>query len=291
MMRMLAATALLGLALGASSPTFAAGNCGTGEKTPAAKAATDCVVEAAIVKASPLSTAKANSEVGAALKDAIQRSQSFVHKYQAASKAGAPTFILLHGSGGNETSLMDLARKVAPNAAILGIRGRVVQDGINRWYRRLTPTTFDQADVKSEADAFASFMSDAQKQYKIDLKNAIFLGYSNGANLLAALSVLHPELVTRAALLRPMQVLKAIPDVKLNNASFLTVAGKEDATYGPFAPGLDEMLREHGAKVDAETIGLGHLLGDADVSAVSAWLSGMNGKPQAEPATVSASAQ
>jgi phospholipase/carboxylesterase len=217
----------------------------------------------------------------------VTRSGQFVANFRKATSADAPTLILLHGSGGNETSLMELAAQAAPGAALLGIRGRVVQDGISRWYKRLTPTTFDQDDIRAEADAFADFMAEAQNEYGIDPAKAIYLGYSNGANLLAAMSFLHPELVQRAALLRPMMVLKALPKVDLAKDTILMVPGKADATYGPFAPDLADALRTHGADVLGQTVELGHLLGDADVTVVKNWLLSL-GASKAQP-TLSAS--
>lgn len=190
--------------------------------------------------------------------------------------ASAETLVLLHGSGGDETTLMSLASRIAPRAVLVGVRGRVVQDGKKRWYRRLTPTSFDQRDIRSEAAAFASFLADAVKKKVLNLDHTVFLGYSNGANLLAALSLLHPGLIERAVLLRPMPVLDAVPDVSLSGTRFLVVAGASDTTYAPFAPALEATLKGHGAHLDARTIKAGHGLGDEDVKIVSEWLGRSN---------------
>lgn len=290
MMRILASTVISCLALGAAAlPASAQIECGSSMSnkanvTPNAK----CLVEkASLTNAPGTANAAASNPLNPS---SIKRSQAFVANYRKATTAGSPTLILLHGSGGNETSLMDLAAKVAPGSALLGIRGRVVQDGINRWYKRVTPTTFDQDDIRSEANAFAKFMTSAQKDYGIDLNNAIYLGYSNGANLLAALSFLHPDLVQRAALLRPMMVLKTLPDVNLAKDSILAVAGKNDATYGSFASGLADALRGKGAEVLGQTVDLGHLLGDADVSVVKKWLASLqDDETEQQPAATLAS--
>jgi predicted esterase len=290
MMRMLVATVISSLASGlVTLPALAQTDCGSSMniRSNATPSAT-CLVEKASLTNAPAGAAKAAASNPLAT-STVKRASNFVVNYRKATTSGSPTLILLHGSGGNETSLMDLASKVAPGAALLGIRGRVVQDGINRWYKRVTPTTFDQDDIRNEANAFASFMATAQKNYGIDLNNAIYLGYSNGANLLAALSFLHPDLVQRAALLRPMMVLKSLPDVNLARDSILAVAGKNDATYGSFAPGLADALRNKGAEVVGQTVELGHLLGDADVSAVKTWLSSLQAIDEQPVATASAS--
>jgi predicted esterase len=202
----------------------------------------------------------------------IERSDRFLVLRRQPKQATGETFVLLHGSGGDETTLMELASRIDPRAVLMGIRGRLVQDGVTRWYRRLTPTRFDQDDIRSEAGAFASFLRDAVEAKKLDLTNTTFIGYSNGANLLAAMALLHPGLVERAVLLRPMSVLESIPDVDLSGTRFLTVAGAADSIYAPFAPVLEATLREHGGRVDARTIRSGHDLGNDDVAVVSEWL-------------------
>jgi predicted esterase len=203
---------------------------------------------------------------------AIERSDHFLVLRRQPKQATAETLVLLHGSGGDETTLMDLASRIDPRAVLMGIRGRLIQDGVTRWYRRLTPTRFDQNDIRSEAGAFAAFLREAVEAKTLDLAHTTFIGYSNGANLLAAMALLHPGIVERAVLLRPMSVLESIPEVDLSGARFLTVAGAADGTYAPFAPALEAMLREHGGRVDARTIGSGHDLGNDDVAVVSEWL-------------------
>lgn len=206
----------------------------------------------------------------------LMRAKDFVVLVKRPENADAQTLVLLHGSGGNETTLMSLASRVAPRSVLMGVRGRITQDGKKRWYKRLTPTSFDQNDIRHEAAAFADFLQDEVKAGSIDLDHTTFIGYSNGANLLAALTLLHPGLVERAVLLRPMSVLDKIPQTDLSQLRILMVAGASDATYAPFAPGLETMLRDHGARIDAHTIKANHGLGKQDVQVVSEWLARSN---------------
>ncbi|WP_442582619.1 alpha/beta hydrolase [Mesorhizobium sp. ASY16-5R] len=208
-------------------------------------------------------------EAAAAL---IQHAKQFKVAYKRPENASDETLVLLHGSGGDETTLMPLAARVAPHAVLMGVAGRITQEGTSRWYERITPTSFDQTDIRSEAEAFAALLQDAVKAKKLDPSRTVFIGYSNGANLLGALTLLHPGLVQRAVLLRPMPVLDAVPQVDLGKTRFLTVVGAADATYAPFGPTLDAILRERGARVDARTVKAGHLLGDEDVKVVGEWL-------------------
>lgn len=221
--------------------------------------------------------AKPNLEgmAGAAVKgEEIHPELGFVHRLYRPEKPNGETLVLLHGSGGDESTLLPLARRAAPNATLLAVRGRVVQDGVTRWYRRVTPVRFDQKDIRAEAGAFAAFLEAAAKTYGIDLRRATFVGYSNGANLVAALSLLHPGLVRRAALLRSMPVLDKPPVADLAAANFLVVAGKDDGLYARYAPALEKALARNGAHVIAHTIPAGHGLDDEDARLVGEWLAG-----------------
>jgi phospholipase/carboxylesterase len=204
----------------------------------------------------------------------IQPELGFVHKLYRPDRPSGETLVLLHGSGGDESTLLPLAQEIAPNATLLAVRGRIVQDGVTRWYRRVTPVRFDQKDIRAEADAFATFLKAASKAYGFDLMRTTFVGYSNGANLVAALSLLHPGLVQRAALLRSMPVLDKPPVADLAAANFLVVAGKNDGLYARYAPALEKVLARNGAHVIAHMIPAGHGLDDEDARLVGEWLAG-----------------
>lgn len=203
----------------------------------------------------------------------ITRAQHFVYRLLRPETPSGETIVLLHGSGGDEASMFKLATRVAPNATLLGVRGRIVQKGIKRWYARVSPTEFDQADIRKEVQAFVDFLKERMAAEKLDLERTIFIGYSNGANLIVAMTLLHPDLVHRAVLLRAMPVLHAAPATDLHRARFLNVAGKADKIYAPFTPALEALLRGHGANVDSRMVAAGHLLGNEDVNVVSEWLS------------------
>lgn len=212
------------------------------------------------------------SKLPAAATEAIERARDFAVTIRRPDQASGDTFVLLHGSGGNEKALLPLAAKIAPHSVLIGLRGRVLQDGKQRWYRRITPTSFDQADIRTEAGALVEYLNGCVARGELDLARTTFVGYSNGANLIAAVSLLHPGLVRRAVLLRPMPVLDIAPLADLKQSSFLLVAGREDKIYGPFAPKLEAQLRERGATVEFQSIGNGHGIGDTDAKLAATWL-------------------
>lgn len=248
-----------------------------GAQAPGAERATACVLGTEpedVVTKKPGEARR--SKLPPAATAAIERAKHFKVVYKRPENPSGETIVLLHGSGGNETTLIPLASRVAPHATLMGVAGRVTQEGTKRWFQRISPTSFDQTDIRAEADAFVGFLNDAVKARKLDLDRTVFIGYSNGANLLAAVSLLHPGLVERAILLRPMPILDVVPTADLTKSRFLTVVGETDEIYAPFGPRLETILREHGARVDARMIKSGHLLGDDDVKVVAEWLDAAN---------------
>jgi phospholipase/carboxylesterase len=199
------------------------------------------------------------------------RDLPFVHRFNRPKDPDGTTLVLLHGSGGNEADLMPIARRIAPRATLLGVRGRATEEGSNRWFRRLDAATFDQADIRSEAEAFAAFVDGAVTGYGLDPDRLVFLGYSNGANFLAAVIQLYPSLVRRAVLLRGLQALENPPAADLSDSSVLVLSGHGD----PYAHNADELanaLRAHGARVDLRELPAGHELTGADVTEAAEWL-------------------
>ncbi len=213
-----------------------------------------------------------NAVAASVLTGPITRSRHFVYRWLRPEAPSGETIVLLHGSGGDEASLFKLVSRIAPDATLLGVRGRIVQKGIKRWYAKLSPTEFDQADIREEARALVDFLKVRMAAEKLELDRTTFIGYSNGANLIAAVTLLYPRLIHSAVLLRAMPVLDSAPAADLHRARFLTVAGKLDTIYSPFAPALESLLRGHGAAVDSRMVAGGHLLGDEDVKVVSQWL-------------------
>ncbi|WP_454848152.1 VOC family protein [Rhizobium binxianense] len=199
------------------------------------------------------------------------RDLPFVHRFYTPPDPDGSVFVLLHGSGGNETTLMPLLHKVAPRATLLGVRGRATEEGFPRWYKRITPFSFDQQDIKNEAEAFATFIDGAVRSYDLDPRKIVYVGYSNGANLLNSLLYLHPSLIHRAVLLRSMPVLATYPHADLKGTDLLVISGKTDA-YGKYASALEERLKASGATVDSDVIPGGHDLGELDVPIIRKWL-------------------
>ena len=172
---------------------------------------------------------------------------TFMHRFEAGTRQGATPVLLLHGTGGDENDLLSLGRAIAPDAALLSPRGKVLEHGMPRFFRRLAEGVFDEDDVRHQANALADFVSDARTRYR--MAAPIALGYSNGANIAAAMLLLRPDTLDSAILLRAMVPLSHAPPVDLAGKPVLILSGTDDPIITPAkATQLASMLQAAGAK-------------------------------------------
>ncbi|MBH9987608.1 alpha/beta hydrolase [Bartonella sp. W8098] len=200
----------------------------------------------------------------------------FTYRIDRSDHPSGEVVILLHGSGGDETTLFPFARPIWPKATLIGIRGRIVQNGETRWFKKITPTKFDEKDASSEADAFVKFMGNLAEEHHFDLSRVTFVGYSNGANLLAVIMMRHPGFARRAILMRSMPVMDNRDKEDLSKNRILIISGKKDALYSPFAPALLSVFKKNGAKVDAAMVDSDHMIGEADRDVIVKWIKEQN---------------
>ncbi len=199
----------------------------------------------------------------------------FRHVYVPAEPSGTEgeTIVALHGTGGSEHDLIPVVRQVNPSAAIISPRGKVLENGMPRFFRRLAEGVFDENDVRHNAHDLSDFLTVASRRYGRPGENFIALGYSNGANMAAAILFLRPEVFSGAILFRPMMPLKMgqLPD--LTCRSILITTGRFDRVI-PWAETqrLVRTLKKAGASVEVIDTDAGHELTSADVEAARAWL-------------------
>jgi len=193
----------------------------------------------------------------------------FIHRFEPGTAQARP-LLLLHGTGGDENDLVPLGRAVAPGAALLAPRGQVLEHGMPRFFRRLAEGVFDEDDVRRRAVALADFVDDARNRYGIGAPVA--LGYSNGANIAAAVLLLRPQALSGAMLLRAMVPLREPPRADLAGKPVLIVSGAQDPIAPPDnAAILADVLRQSGAAVEHRVLSAGHPLSNADVALARDW--------------------
>ena len=198
----------------------------------------------------------------------------FTHRFVPAQKTPARRILLLlHGTGGNENDLIPLGRDLDPTAALLSPRGKVLENGMPRFFRRLAEGIFDEEDLIRRAHELADFVGAAAARYAFDTKGVIAVGYSNGANIAAAILLLRPEVLSAAILFRAMVPLVPASLPNLAQARVLISSGKHD----PIVPvenaqRLAAMLREADANVTLRFETAGHALAFGDIEAAKEWL-------------------
>lgn len=197
----------------------------------------------------------------------------FAHRFFPATESEAPTLLLLHGTGGDENDLLDLGRELAPGAALLSPRGKVLERGMPRFFRRLAEGVFDLEDLRFRTQELADFVEAASKAYGFDAKRVVAAGYSNGANIAASLLLLRPGALSAAVLFRPMVPL--VPEVlpNLSGVPVFLAAGRHDPIVpAPETERLAAMLRQAGADVTVAWQDAHHALSQRDVDAAVEWL-------------------
>lgn len=202
----------------------------------------------------------------------------FTHRFEPGSGENeGMTLLMLHGTGGNESDLLQLGKMIAPGAALLSPRGKVLENGMPRFFRRLAEGVFDVEDLKARTVELAEFIDSAADAYFLDRESIVAVGYSNGANIAASLLLSDPDMLSGAILLRAMvpYELDDLPD--LSGKPVFISAGRMDPMISrEGTEKLAGMLRDAGADVTLEWLAPGHGLVREDVAVASEWLTKLN---------------
>ncbi len=198
----------------------------------------------------------------------------FVHRFVPA-RDGSPslTLLLLHGTGGSESDLLNLGRELSPGAALLSPRGRVVENGMPRFFRRFAEGVFDVADLTEQTHALARFVEESSKAYGFRSDRVVGVGYSNGANIAGSTLILRPGLLAGAILVRPMVPFmpERMPD--LWRKPILILAGTRDSLVPKEeTERLAGFLKRAGADVALNWADATHAIAASEVAAAKGWV-------------------
>ncbi|MFA7309552.1 MAG: dienelactone hydrolase family protein [Candidatus Paceibacterota bacterium] len=186
---------------------------------------------------------------------------------------GPRTLVLLHGSGGNERDMLGLGEEFDGDANMLSVRGNVSQNGINRYFRRISDGVIDREDLAKRSADLGVFIESAARKHSFDIEQAIGVGFSNGASILLHLVCSNPSLLKAAMLQRPHST--ALPDstAPLEGLPIYIGAGAQDSMIPTSdAKRLETVLRAAGAFPTLHMTQSEHRLEAEDVALAREWL-------------------
>jgi predicted esterase len=186
---------------------------------------------------------------------------------------GDRVLILFHGMGGTEEDLVPIGRAIDPDAGILSPRGKIVENGMTRFFRRLAHGVYDLEDLRYRAEELSDFIEIASHQHGFKRWRAIAIGYSNGANMAIAIMLTRPGSFAGAALIRPYFPVEMGLKPDLRGKRVLITAGIRD----PIAPmdsskELSKKLESLGAEVELIAIEAGHEIVRRDIETIRSWV-------------------
>ena len=200
----------------------------------------------------------------------------FIHNFVGPKEGAGMVLFLLHGTGGTENDLIPLGREINKSAAILSPRGKVLENGAPRFFRRLAEGVFDLDDLKFRTGELSDFIEKASVFYKFDLQSVVAIGYSNGANMAASILLLRPKMISAAILFRPMVPLvpEILPDLSTKN---IFVSG---GLYDPIVPRVEterlvDLFKKCGSNIFINWENSGHELRIEEITVASNWLSNL----------------
>ncbi len=204
---------------------------------------------------------------------------SFTHRFLRGKSR--TTLLLLHGTGGDENDMVSLGRAISPESSILSPRGKALESGMPRFFRRIREGVFDVADLKFRSVELSDFVREASVKYTFDPGSVVAVGYSNGANIAASILLLRLLSLAGAVLFRPM--VPFIPDSlpSLNGIPVFISAGAND----PIVPRAEttklvDLLSRARAEVALSRQPAGHGITEAEVRIAKAWFASHFPTPQ-----------
>lgn len=195
-----------------------------------------------------------------------------IHIFNKGKDRARPTFLMLHGTGGNELDLLPLAGMIDEQASVLSVRGNVLENGMPRFFRRLAEGVFDEEDLLIRTKELNEFLNGAADKYEFDRNNIIAIGYSNGANIAASLLFHYQNALKGAILHHPMVPRRGIDLPDLTGTNVFIAAGTNDPICSPSESSeLQTLLENAKADVVLHWENRGHQLTREEVEAAADW--------------------
>lgn len=198
-----------------------------------------------------------------------------IHFFEKGTDPAAPTLLLLHGTGGTERDLAAVGKMISAGSSQLGVRGNVSENGMARFFRRLSEGVFDEQDLIFRTGELGDFLDEAAEQYGFDRRHVVAVGYSNGANIAASLLFHREQALRGAVLLHPMVPRRGIKLPDLQSTQVFIGAGRNDPLCPPAeSDELEQLLTGAGADVMLHWENNGHQLSRSEIEQAAKWFEG-----------------
>lgn len=181
--------------------------------------------------------------------------------------------LLLHGTGGDETSLVDIARFLDDKSTVLSFRGMIQEQGMNRFFKRNGLNQFDYESLEEESDKLLAEITRVSEEQGIALEDWVIVGYSNGANIAAHFILERETKLNKGIFFHPMSLGVANKKVDLSEKQFWLSFGVGDPIVEKSVfDELENNLKTQGAEVTVELTQTGHQLTMPELTAAKKWL-------------------
>ncbi|MBC1417534.1 alpha/beta hydrolase [Listeria fleischmannii] len=180
--------------------------------------------------------------------------------------------LLLHGTGGDENSLVDIGKMIAKDAPILSLRGDVSENGANRFFKRFSDGSLDLLDLAVKTKKLLETTYELTKTYEIDFQNLVVVGYSNGANIAANAILQEEDGFQNAILLHAMPADNQPQDFLLENRHVFLTAGVNDPLVPfPKTKALVDLFQNRAADIQTVWTEAGHNLTREEIEDAKLW--------------------
>jgi phospholipase/carboxylesterase len=201
------------------------------------------------------------------------------HFFQKAQEMNKPIFLLLHGTGGSEFDLLPVAEMIDKSAAVLGVRGNVMENGMPRFFKRIAEGVFDEKDLIFQTKELYEFLARVSDEYEFNRNRLIAVGYSNGANIASSLLYHYKDALKGAILFHPMVPRRGLELPDLSGTSVFIGAGLNDPICSPEeTEELAHTLESAGAKVEVHWENNGHSLTREEIEKAVSWYTKLSNK-------------
>ncbi|MCL5068617.1 MAG: alpha/beta hydrolase [Thaumarchaeota archaeon] len=197
----------------------------------------------------------------------------FEHLFIRSTGGSKLTLLMLHGTGGDEYDLVPIFKELGVASSMLSPRGKVLENGMPRFFRRTAEGVFDLRDLEFRTRELSDFVGASVSEYRLDAHNVVAIGYSNGANIAASVLLSRPDVLAGAILMRPMLPMtpRSLPDLR-SKPVFISAGISDEVIPKESTAQLINVMEKSGADLKIAHQPSGHALVASDILDAKIWL-------------------